>query len=226
MHGLTDVTASVTSAPWAHGKAAGAVADRWVHVKKAGLTGPVMWAPVTAAARNRNRGPLAQGILTMVVFGLAWALAATVGLPPGARIAAWAAALVLAVVVAGAALRSRPARTVRRGRTTANPGRDFGWVNLAQTLLIVVAVVGLVRAGHPVLIAPVTCAVVGLHFLPLARIFGIVLYLWTGALLIVVAAIGFFLVAGGVSTGAGLAAIGLPAAVILWATSLQLPRYG
>jgi hypothetical protein len=196
-------------------------------VAAAGFDGPGSVDLVTAEARNRNRGPLAQGILTMVVFGLAWAVAGAVGLPSAARIAAWAVALVLAVVVAGAALRSRPARTVRRGPTTANPGRDFGWVNLAQTVLIVAAVVGLGRAGHPVLIAPVTCLVVGLHFLPLARIFGIVpLYLWTGAVLIVIAAVGFVLVAAGVSTGAVLAAVGLPAALTLWATSLRLPRYG
>lgn len=164
----------------------------------------------------------------MVVFGLAWAVVAAIGLTSAgpARVVAGAGAVVLAVGVATAALRSRPARTVRRGRTTGNPGRDFGWVNLAQTVLIVAAVVGLVRAGHPVLIAPVTCVVVGLHFLPLARIFGIVpLYLWTGTILIVIAAVGFVLVAAGVSTGAVLAAVGLPAAVILWGTSLQLPRY-
>lgn len=184
--------------------------------------------PVISAARNRGRGPLAQGIFTMVVFGLGWALVAAVGLTssgPG-RIAAGAVAVVLAVLVAVLALRSRASPSARRGRSSADPGRDFVRVNIAQTVLILVAVFGFARAGHPLLIAPATALVVGLHFLPLARIFGIPLYLVTGAVLVLIAGIGFVLVTTDVSDSAVLVAVGLPAAVTLWCTSLLLPRYG
>lgn len=164
----------------------------------------------------------------MVVFGLGWAVVAAFGLTastPG-RIAAGVVAVVLAVLVAGLALRTRASPSARRGRSSAHPGRDFARVNLAQTVLILVAVLGFARAGLPLLIAPATCLVVGLHFFPLARIFGIPLYLVTGAVLAVVAAVGFVLVTTDVRDSAVLVAVGLPAAVTLWCTSLLLPRYG
>jgi hypothetical protein len=41
-----------------------------------------------------------------------------------------------------------------------------------QWLVIAVAVVGLAAAGAPGLIPGAICLIVGLHFLPLARIFG------------------------------------------------------
>jgi hypothetical protein len=181
---------------------------------------------VTAAAR-RNQGPLAQGILTMVVFGLTWAVVGSTGLfAAGAgRILAYVVAVVLAVVVAVTALRAAPGR-VRRGRTSANPGRDFLAVNVAQTVLILVAVFAFTRADHPILIAPAVCLVVGLHFFPLARIFGIPLYWSTGAVLVVIAVIGFALYAADASSDAILVTVGLAAAVTLWCTSLLLPRYG
>ncbi len=164
----------------------------------------------------------------MVVFGLGWTLVAVAGLTswtPG-RIAAGAVAVVLAVLVAGLALPSGASPTMRRGRSSANLGRDFVRVNLAQTVLILVAVLGFARAGRPLLIAPATCLLVGLHFLPLARIFGIPLYLVTGAVLVLVAVTGLVLVTTDVADSAVLVAVGLPAAVTLWCTSLLLPRYG
>jgi hypothetical protein len=182
---------------------------------------------VTAATRS-NQGPLAQGILTMVVFGLGWALVAAAGLTSSApgRIAAGAVAVVLAVLVAGLALRSGAAPSARRGRSSANPGRDFVRVNVAQTVLILVAVLGFARADHPLLIAPATGLIVGLHFFPLARIFGVRLYLVTGAVLVLIAAAAFVLVTTDAPDSAVLVAVGLPAAATLWCTSLLLPRHG
>ena len=92
-------------------------------------------------------------------------------------------------------------------------------------MLILAAVVGFSRADHPLLIAPATCLVVGLHFLPLARIFGIPLYGSTGLILIAVAVIGFVLFAADISVDGILVTVGLAAAVTLWCTSLLLPRY-
>jgi hypothetical protein len=180
---------------------------------------------VPAAAR-RNQGPLAQGILTMTVFGLGWAVVGVTGLfgSPAGRVAGYLRAAVVAGAVAVAALRSPPGRVHRRSGS-ANPGRDFGLVNLAQGVLILVAVLAFGRAGHPVLIAPAACLVVGLHFLPLARVFGIPLYRSTGAVLIAIAVIGFVLFAADVSVDGILVTVGLAAAVTLWCTSLLLPRY-
>jgi len=161
----------------------------------------------------------------MTVFGLAWALVGVSGLTgsvPG-RVVGYVLAAIVAMVVAVAALRSPPGGTPRQA-LSRNPGRDFVLVNLAQTVLILVAVVVFVRVDRPVLIAPAACVVVGLHFLPLARIFGIPLYVSTGAILLVAGVLGFALFAAGAS--AVLVTVGFAAAVTLWGTSLLLPRYG
>jgi hypothetical protein len=181
---------------------------------------------VTAAAQNRSQGPVAQGILPLVGFGIGWAVVGAIGLtsPGPARVAGVVVAVLVGLAVAVVALRS-PRGDIRRHPGSANPGREFVLVNAGQAVLILVAVLVCVAVGAPVLIAPAVCLAVGLHFLPLSRIFGLPLYRTTGAILAAVALIGFGLFAAGASDDAVLVLVGLAAAVTLWCTSLLLPHY-
>jgi hypothetical protein len=181
---------------------------------------------VTASAQRRSRGPVAQGILTMVGFGIVWAVVGAAGLtPPGAvRVAGIVVAVLAGVAVAVVALRSPPGAIPRRSGS-ADPAREFLWVNVVQTVLIVLVVVVCIAVDQPVLIAPATCLVVGVHFLPLSRVFGLPLYRTTGTILAAVALLGFVLFAAGATDDAVLVLVGLAAAVTLWCTALLLPRY-
>lgn len=163
----------------------------------------------------------------MTAFGLGWAIVGITGLLPGGvvRIAAYALAVAAAgaVVLGAFRFRSRPAVSAGAPRRVSpNAGRYFVLIDAGQAVAIVVAVYGLVKAGVPELIPSVACLVVGLHFLPLARIFDVPLYWWSGALLILVAAGGIAAVAYGAPIGVVLAMVGLPAAAVLWATSLAV----
>lgn len=176
--------------------------------------------------------PFMQAILVMTTFGLAWVLLGIagvgVGSDPGALLLA---VLVLVAVVAAVAVLVTGARRLaavpRQPRRFPPTGfRDFMWVNLAQALVILVAIPLLTKAGVPGLIAPVTCLVVGLHFFPLARIFDQPQYWSTGTLLVVVAAVGAATFLAGAATPTTFVVVGLPAAVVLWATALHLAVRG
>ena len=66
------------------------------------------------------------------------------------------------------------------------------------------------------------CAVVGLHFLPLAGLFGVPLYCVTGAALCLVAIATMTLGAVGAPTSLWQLVPGLGAAVALWTTGIGL----
>jgi hypothetical protein len=161
----------------------------------------------------------------MVGFGIVWAVVGVVGLTSSgpARVAGIVVAVLAGFAVAVVALRSPPGE-VARGAGSPNPGREFLVVTAAEAVLILVAVVACIALDVPVLIAPAVCLVVGLHFLPLSRIFGLPLYRATGGILLAVAVVGFVLAAVA-SDDAVLVLVGLAAAVTLWCTSLLLPRY-
>ncbi|SCF00057.1 hypothetical protein [Micromonospora mirobrigensis] len=175
-----------------------------------------------------RRGPLTMGVLTMIVYGLAWLVAGVTGLPvpTGVRLALSLVGVVTAgaVLIAGGRLRARGPGRSRRVRPHSM--RWFHLVNVAQTVAILVAVLALLRAGAPGLIVVAVCLVVGAHFLPLARIFDVPGYWWTGGLLILVAAAGAAAYGYGATNATVRSAIGLPAAVILWATALEVSRRG
>jgi hypothetical protein len=169
---------------------------------------------------------VAQGVLPMVGFGTGWAVVGAVALTTSgpAQVVGIVLAVLVGVAVAVVALRS-PQGDVARRPGSADPGREFLVVNAAQVGLILVAVVVGIAVDAPVLIAPAVCLVVGAHFLPLSRIFGLPLYRAAGGILIAVALVGFVLSAVGASDAAVLVLVGFAAAVTLWCTSLLLPRY-
>ena len=73
------------------------------------------------------------------------------------------------------------------------------------------------------MIPAAVCAIVGVHFFPLARIFDESLYAWTGALLCAVS-VGGMIGLAVVDGQASRAVVGLGAAAVLWATALCLSR--
>jgi hypothetical protein len=185
---------------------------------------------VVTEERRTGRDPVVSGIMVMSVFGTGWALVGVGGLVSSVplRVVGWVVALALAALVVRTALRWHaspdPARIRPRAQPPGDPGRTFLLVNVAQAVLILLAVLGLTRLGRPEYIAPAVCLVVGLHFLPLARAFAVPLYWTTGLALVAVAVLGAVLAAVGVGTGAVFAVVGLCAALTLWATALQLAR--
>jgi hypothetical protein len=77
--------------------------------------------------------------------------------------------------------------------------------------------------GQAPLIPAVVCAIVGVHFFPLARIFDERIYTWTGVLLCAVS-VGGIVALAAVDGQASRAVVGLGAAAMLCASSLRLSR--
>jgi hypothetical protein len=177
---------------------------------------------------NRHNG-IAQGVLVMTAFSLFWAVLAATGAPsPAAVIGLVVLGVAVAATVLATGLRWA-ARSAVRGSTRQvreSSRKVFALVNLGQTVLILIAVFGLAKAGHPGLIPAAVCCVVGLHFLPLARVFDVRTYLLTGTLLIAVAALGAAVYSQDPDGTLARVVVGLPAAVTLWATSLLIARRG
>jgi hypothetical protein len=163
----------------------------------------------------------ATGALILSGFGAAWALLALKSLaaPPALPLAvASVVALVLVVlsvrriVTAGRLPRGNDAEMARRGRNT---GIAFGVIFTLEGALIALGAVLLARARQPLWIPPMAALVVGLHFLPLARVFGVPLYYWTGG-----ATVAWALLASAIPEPvARLLLLGLGVGIILWVTA-------
>jgi phage shock protein PspC (stress-responsive transcriptional regulator) len=184
----------------------------------------------TTGPQNDTRS-LQQGVLILVVFGLSWAAFAVTGLAAPAVVTA--VLIVLAAAVAAGVYRTArrwrlgPAATQSRPRQVSpNSRRIFNLVNAGQWVLILIAVFGLARMHRPGLIAPAICLVVGLHFLPLARIFDVSVYWWTATLLTVIAVAGGIAFAYDVDNAVVRMVVGFPAVVVLWTSALILAKRG
>jgi hypothetical protein len=169
-----------------------------------------------------------RGALVLAFFAACWATAGASGLSavPGAHAAVIALTVVVtlaAVLAAGRAGSRSPRRPLL---LPAGWNRSVALVNLGQLAVIGVLVPLLLVAGVPQVVAPAVCLVVGLHFLPLARLFGQPQYRWTGVLLIMVASAGLGCLAAGVGAGIVLSTVGFGAAIVLWVTSLDVALRG
>ncbi|GAA4590549.1 hypothetical protein BJY16_009271 [Actinoplanes octamycinicus] len=176
-----------------------------------------------------NRDGLAQGILIMTVFGLFWSVIGITGVevPGVATVASTVVATVLAGTIWRVAGRLRPVAPTGRVRQVAPTSRRvFAVVNVAQWVAIAVATVVLIRLGHPGLLWPVVCAIVGAHFLPLAGAFDVPEYRLSGALLILTGLAGAAAFAFDAGNGVIRMIVGFPAAIILWSTVLLVAKRG
>ena len=137
---------------------------------------------VSERLRTRSR---AVGVLVMTGFGALWAAGGVLlsGNPGWAWIVI-AALLVAFVLQAVQRLRANPRPTqplaadlVERQRRR---GRLFAWTSFGEGLGIFLAVNAVVMTGHPQWQMAAVMAVVGLHFLPLAKAFGTRAHVVTG----------------------------------------------
>lgn len=161
------------------------------------------------------------GAVITGLFGLAWALAASGSLEAEAATAVRLAALAITVLAVGVALLPPATGQDRVRRVPGDWGRRCNQVGMVQAAAILVAAVALGRVDRPTLIPAAVCLVVGLHFLPLARLFDQPQFRWTGAGMCLVAGVAGSLHLSGRSTVAGVVAGG-GAAVVLWTTSLHV----
>ncbi len=181
------------------------------------------------------------GVLILTVFAALWAAVGISGIQGNAVLVAVAAVLAVAVTavvftLSRRAVREGETRAEREARTDrpelpASPDpevggnyRRFGLINMAQTVAIVAAVMILGRLDAWILVPPAVCLIVGLHFLPLAGVFGQPPYRWAGLLLVAVALAGILASAVGAEPGTVRALVGTGAALVLWATALRVAR--
>jgi hypothetical protein len=176
------------------------------------------------ASEELSRKLRRRGALILAVAGLVW-LSAGPSVSGAARAATAAGAIAVTLAAIAAGLRSGSLPPPTR-RLPVGWSRQVGLVNLGQVAAIAVAVVVLIVVHGTTFIPAVICLIFGLHFLPLARLFGQWQYRWTGALLCAAAIAGIAVYLGGSSGSMSRSVVGLGAAVILWVTSLHVAIRG
>lgn len=163
--------------------------------------------------RSAARGGRAIGALFFAGFGGAW-LALWAVNEPGSPVVGLCIVLTLTACLMAWSWRvhRRHAAAMRAQRDTPQSrrmNRVFNQVNAVQWIAIVVVAGGCAFAHRADLLIPAVIFVIGLHFLPLARVFGYRPHYVTGAVLALFAvAYPFLLTGGGLSSwgpfGAGL----------------------
>lgn len=181
----------------------------------------------TDGGRNEDLRGRSAGVGVCAVMGLTWAASARGVLSSGVA----AAVLIAGVAIAGGLMAG--ARRLRRvdaalpvsGPPRADSGhvrRSFNLVVLGELAAIAAAVTILVRSGHQQWIPAVICGLVGVHFVPLARLFRVRLYYGTAVALCMVAAATLILGATGAPAPLWHLLPGFGAALALWATGAGL----
>ncbi len=158
-------------------------------------------------------------MLVLAFFSGLWSSVALAAL--GRLDAGGAAAIALMVaalaVPAAVLLRRYPLRFERSSAEGRRIGQTFGIVNGVQWGLIAVASVVLGALHRPELILPAIVGIVGLHFVPLAKLFNARIYYGT-AVALVLWACAYPVLLGPGSDGLGALGTGL----ILWLTGLAV----
>ncbi|MDQ1394428.1 MAG: hypothetical protein QOF30_3405 [Acidimicrobiaceae bacterium] len=198
-----------------------------------------MTATITTAARPFNEAPrpdygrrqelrgVSKGVIVGAVMGLAWAASALGPLRPTVAVAVAVGAIaVFALLMLGARRLHHAAAAIPQ---SAAPATDLSRVRRRFTLVVVAecaAIAGAVNilgaAGHREWIPAAICATVGLHFVPLARLFGVALYYATAVALCLAAMSTVILGAAGAPGAIWQLLPGFGAALALWATSAAL----
>jgi hypothetical protein len=182
--------------------------------------------PQASGMRREELRGRAAGVIVGAVFGLAWISSALPQLDSVVVVPVLAASVATFGVLIAYAHRLR--RTATMVPTSAPPTglanvqRRFSVVVATEMVVIIAAANVLARSGHSQWIPAVICALVGLHFIPLARVFSVPMYYATGVALGLVAGSTMILGASGAPTSLWQLLPGFGAALVLWSTSAWL----
>ncbi|CAM5461152.1 hypothetical protein AB0H45_03795 [Streptomyces atroolivaceus] len=184
---------------------------------------PVPDAECAALTRTLRR----RGTVVLSVFALVWAFAGASGLTSsGAALTVEIIAVPVTAAAVYLAYRKGAAPSPRMVTPPANWARSVGIVNVAELAAIFAVIAASNASGRPGFIPPAVALVVGLHFVPLARLYDQWQYKGTAALLSASAVLGFALLAAGLPDGSVRAVVGLASAVTLWASAYHVAVRG
>ncbi|MEU1486350.1 hypothetical protein [Streptomyces sp. NPDC005752] len=188
---------------------------------------PTPSTPTAAECVVLTRTLRRRGTVVLSVFALVWAFAGASGL---ASRGAALAVEILAVPVTAAAIvlahRKGAAPSPRTVNLPENWARSVGVVNVVELAAIFAVIAASNASGHPAFIPPAIALVVGLHFIPLARLYDQWQYKGTAALLSAAAVLGLALIAAGLSDEGVRAVVGLACAATLWASAYHVAVKG
>jgi GNAT superfamily N-acetyltransferase len=178
-------------------------------------------APAALSHGIRRQGGIITGIL-------AFPWAATGAGPLGAGTAYWAviaASGLLSIAAVAVALGSAGKTHTAERELPPRWRRSYHLIVLAELVLIGLVAFGLVALQQSDAVPAAVCLIVGLHFLPLAKVFAQPQYRGTGYAMTVAAVVSLVVLfaAGAV---ASMVVAGFGAALSLWATSFHVSRVG
>ena len=172
------------------------------------------------------------GVFVLTYAGAWWAFGA-LGSHPGTPAWQFVAAMIpvltlttflvvrLVAVVRSPSRKPSVAEAAEGARRGRRMGILFGLVCTAEGLLIASAASMLSSAGRPLLIPVAVAAIVGLHFIPLSRIFSMPIYMVTGTLIAGLAAASLLIADEHVRVFA----LSLLVAGVLWASAARALVY-
>ncbi len=169
----------------------------------------------------------ATGVFFLTAFGAVWVFGNSSSLPDTILAVVWVVGgvICLLLVACGVYLRriSRLVKSETRGTINRDLRRRFNRVFIAEGVGIGVVVLICANLGYSEWIPAAVALVVGLHFFPLARLFRMPLYYFTGIALCVVS-IATMIVASilDYSEAVWFAVPGLGSGLVLWTTGAML----
>lgn len=176
---------------------------------------PNMSVPGSPAKAGR-----AIGAMFFAVFGGMWLGLWAHSEYPGSVGALLAIAAVAAALLVGAyrayKANSLAFKAIAQTPESLRMSRVFNLVNAGQWVVIVIAAFVLSRTGYTRWILPVVILIIGLHFLPLARLFAYRPHYLTGAALVLLACVYPFATPDGPANAVG----ALGAGLILWISAV------
>ncbi|KPL60925.1 DUF7010 family protein [Rossellomorea vietnamensis] len=183
---------------------------------------------------KRDLRGTASGVLFMAFFGTLWAYTGIMGLQGWGS--PWLLTVALAIgfllVLSGFSL-IHASKKFPDGVSSPewnNSRKMRKWFNIifaGEGIAIGIAIAVCNAVGHTENIPIVIAIIVGLHFLPLARLFRVKIYYYTGILLCVVPVVTWLfipetLMVSGHELNTYMSVVGLASALILWVTSLAI----
>jgi len=168
----------------------------------------------------------AVGATIMFFFGAIWLLLGVLGGRPspgwlraGLLVAGFLLGVWIAIVVHRVSHVSEAAPPIL-DHTAVGPqiGRRFGWITGIEGAAIFLAVILLNVVHRPDFIPPAIAFIVGLHFFPLASLFGRSVYCGTGILGCAIGGSAFFISDPSLRTSV----VGLSFGLLLWLTTLTV----